>query len=88
MCHLLRAGRPLLLSLSEGPAFDLSPWADRVRGVRARCDWPWALPVRGEVSPPEAALIRPDGHVAWVGSEGDAGLPEALTRWFGAPKPA
>ena len=31
----------------------------------------------------ESTLIRPDGHVAWVGEE-QAGLEAALTRWFGA----
>jgi 3-(3-hydroxy-phenyl)propionate hydroxylase len=30
-------------------------------------------------------LIRPDGHVAWVGEVTDATLLEALTTWFGAP---
>jgi 3-(3-hydroxy-phenyl)propionate hydroxylase len=30
-------------------------------------------------------LIRPDGHVAWVGDDRRAGLEEALTTWFGAP---
>ncbi|WP_371863181.1 aromatic-ring hydroxylase C-terminal domain-containing protein [Nocardioides szechwanensis] len=29
-------------------------------------------------------LVRPDGHVAWVGDGTDAGLVDALTRWFGA----
>jgi hypothetical protein len=28
-------------------------------------------------------LIRPDGHVAWVGEVGDATLVEALSVWFG-----
>lgn len=31
----------------------------------------------------ESTLIRPDGHVAWVGEE-QARLEAALTRWFGA----
>jgi dihydrofolate reductase len=30
-----------------------------------------------------AVLVRPDGHVAWVGEGGDAGLGHALTTWFG-----
>jgi aromatic ring hydroxylase-like protein len=30
-------------------------------------------------------LIRPDGHVAWVGDGTDSGLPDALTTWFGPP---
>jgi hypothetical protein len=28
-------------------------------------------------------LIRPDGHVAWVGDVTQAGLADALTSWFG-----
>jgi 2-polyprenyl-6-methoxyphenol hydroxylase-like FAD-dependent oxidoreductase len=31
-----------------------------------------------------AVLVRPDGHVAWAGSDGD-GLPAALARWGAAP---
>jgi hypothetical protein len=30
-------------------------------------------------------LIRPDGHVAWVGDGTDTGLRGALTTWFGSP---
>jgi hypothetical protein len=33
-------------------------------------------------------LVRPDGHVAWVGEGTGAGLEEALTAWFGAPAAA
>jgi hypothetical protein len=42
----------------------------------------WELPVVGEVTVPEAVLVRPDGYVAWVGDGGTAGLPEALDAWF------
>ena len=42
-------------------------------------------PSLGEVTAPEAVLIRPDGHVAWVGEGTTEGLAEALTTWFGAP---
>jgi 2-polyprenyl-6-methoxyphenol hydroxylase-like FAD-dependent oxidoreductase len=45
----------------------------------------WELPVIGEVAAPSAVLIRPDGHVAWVGEGSDAGLRAALTTWFGSP---
>jgi hypothetical protein len=31
-------------------------------------------------------LIRPDGHIAWVGEGTDLGLRESLTAWFGPPK--
>ena len=34
---------------------------------------------------PSAVLIRPDGHVAWVGEGADQGLRDALTSWFGPP---
>ena len=38
----------------------------------------WELPVLGEVTAPAAVLIRPDGHVAWVGDLTHPGLPDAL----------
>lgn len=39
-----------------------------------------------EVSPPTGVLIRPDGHMAWVGEEGNVhGLADALRRWCGSP---
>jgi 3-(3-hydroxy-phenyl)propionate hydroxylase len=49
--------------------------------VRAAYDGPWELPVIGAVEPPAAVLVRPDGHVAWVGDGTDAGLAEALDTW-------
>lgn len=33
-------------------------------------------------------MIRPDGHVAWVGTEHKDGLVDALTTWVGSPAPA
>jgi 3-(3-hydroxy-phenyl)propionate hydroxylase len=45
----------------------------------------WELPVLGGVSAPTAVLIRPDGHVAWVGDGTDQSLRDALTTWFGPP---
>jgi phytoene dehydrogenase-like protein len=44
----------------------------------------WDLPVVGAVPPPTAVLVRPDGHVAWVGDRTQAGFREALAYWFGA----
>lgn len=81
---LLHAARPVLLNLAEPDDLDVAPWADRVRWVNARYAGVWELPVLGEVPAPAAVLIRPDGHVAWVGSGTDQGLHEALTTWFGA----
>lgn len=82
----LHDARPVLLNLSAPGALDLGPWADRVRLVDARCDGPWDLPVLGEITAPPAVLIRPDGHVAWVGEPTDPGLRQALARWCGAPQ--
>jgi hypothetical protein len=82
---LLHDARPVLLDLGEPGALDLGPWADRVRRVDARYAGAWELPVLGAVAAPTAVLIRPDGHVAWVGDGSDRGLREALTTWFGAP---
>lgn len=82
---LLHAARPVLLGLGGQDGLDLGPWADRVRLVRAACDGPWELPVLGDVPPPAAVLIRPDGHVAWVGDGTDAGLAQALKAWCGPP---
>jgi 2-polyprenyl-6-methoxyphenol hydroxylase-like FAD-dependent oxidoreductase len=47
----------------------------------------WELPVLGAVAAPTAVLIRPDGHVAWVGDGTDHGLRDALATWFGPPNP-
>ncbi len=84
---LLHAARPVLLDLGEPGALDLAPWADRVQRVDARYDGVWELPVLGAVAAPTAVLIRPDGYVAWVGDGTAQGLRDALTTWFGPPRP-
>jgi oxygenase len=71
------AGRGLLLDLSaDGAALAAvaGPWADRVQVVAATPSD--ALPGVGSV------LIRPDGHIAWVGPTPSGPAP-ALRRWFG-----
>jgi 3-(3-hydroxy-phenyl)propionate hydroxylase len=82
---LLHGARPVLLELGQPGALDLAPWADRVERVEARYAGGWELPVLGSVAAPAAVLIRPDGHVAWVGEGTDQGLHDALTTWFGPP---
>ena len=81
---LLHAARAALLNLGDRGALDITPWADRVQRIDAGYPGVWELPVLGAVSAPSAVLIRPDGHVAWVGDGTDHGLRDALTRWFGA----
>jgi 3-(3-hydroxy-phenyl)propionate hydroxylase len=81
---LLHDARPVLVNLGEPGGYDISPWADRVRSIDARHDGVWELPVLGEIAAPPAVLIRPDGHIAWVGDLVDPELPRALATWFGA----
>ncbi|WP_298585031.1 FAD-dependent monooxygenase [uncultured Kocuria sp.] len=80
---LLREARPVLLELGEPGGADLGPWTDHVQLVTAEHAGAWELPAIGTVPAPTAVLIRPDGHVAWVGEENRAGLEDALIRWFG-----
>lgn len=84
----LHAARPVFLCLDASHSFDLSAWSDRVSCIDAKYTGEWRLPVLGRVPAPSAVLIRPDGHVAWVGEGTALGLEEALTRWFGPPRPA
>jgi len=85
---LLHNARPVLLNLGEPGCFDITPWADRVQTVDARCVGAWELPVLGTVPAAAVVLIRPDGHVAWVGDRSKQGLADALTAWFGPPAAA
>jgi 3-(3-hydroxy-phenyl)propionate hydroxylase len=82
---LLHDARPVLLDLGTPRGLDIEPWADRVQLVEAAYDGVWELPALGPVTAPGAALIRPDGYVAWVGDGARLGLADALTTWFGPP---
>ncbi|MFL6764197.1 MAG: FAD-dependent monooxygenase, partial [Sphingomicrobium sp.] len=82
---LLHDARPTFLNFDEPGRFDVAPWADRVKTVDAKYDGVWDLPAIGAVTAPAAVLIRPDGHVAWVGDGDDRNLAEALTAWVGPP---
>ena len=61
----------------------MSEWATAVLNSNAKSIGNWELPAIGEVPAPTAVLIRPDGHAAWIGDHSEAGLDEAVTRWFG-----
>jgi 3-(3-hydroxy-phenyl)propionate hydroxylase len=82
---LLHEARPVLLCFGDRDGFDIAPWTDRVRSIDAEFTGAWELPGIGTVSAPSAVLIRPDGHVAWVGDLGPSALANALTTWFGPP---
>ncbi|MFY1614910.1 rifampin monooxygenase [Micromonospora sp. WMMD736] len=69
--ELMRAGRGLLLDATG--RLSAVGWADRVDHVVDVGD---GLDVPG-------VLLRPDGHVAWVGDD-QASLVWELRRWFGA----
>jgi 2-polyprenyl-6-methoxyphenol hydroxylase-like FAD-dependent oxidoreductase len=85
---LLHDARPVLLNLGEPGGFDITPWADRVKLIDATYVGTWELPALGAVTAPTAALIRPDGHVAWVEDLTQPGAADALTTWFGPPTAA
>jgi len=80
---LLHAARPVLLNFGEPRHLDITPWSDRMQRVDAKYSGAWELPAIGTVAAPAAVLVRPDGHVAWVGDGTDRGLADALTAWFG-----
>ncbi|WP_067902664.1 rifampin monooxygenase [Actinomadura chibensis] len=69
---LLHRGRGLLLDRTERLTVD--GWSDRVDYI--------ADPTTALDAP--CVLLRPDGHVAWIGDEQDD-LDAHLARWFGAP---
>jgi hypothetical protein len=68
----MHGGRGLLLD--QTGRLSVEGWADRVDHV---------VDASEELDVP-AVLLRPDGHVAWVGDSTDRGLLDAMTTWFGA----
>jgi hypothetical protein len=70
--ELLRGGRGLLLD--QTGRLSVTGWADRVDHV---------VDVTDELDAP-AVLLRPDGHVAWLGDD-QQDLQRHLPTWFGDP---
>lgn len=70
--ELLRTGRGLLLD--QTGMLSVQGWADRVDHI---------VDVTEELDAP-AVLLRPDGHVAWIGDD-QQDLLAHLPTWFGAP---
>ncbi len=80
---LLRSGRGLLLELGGAPSYP-TPAPDGVDRITARViDSPVGTAL-GASSDADRLLIRPDGHVCWVGAGADSSPAPALRRWFGA----
>jgi len=71
---LMHGGRGLLLD--QTGRLSVAGWADRIDHIVDVVDDAAELDLT-------AALLRPDGHVAWVG-EDQQDLLRALPRWFGA----
>jgi hypothetical protein len=69
---LLHRGRGLLLDRTE--CLTVGGWSDRVDYL---ADPTAELDVPG-------VLLRPDGHVAWIGDD-QQDLDDHLSRWFGRP---
>jgi 3-(3-hydroxy-phenyl)propionate hydroxylase len=81
--RFLHDARPVLLNFAGQGRADIAGWEDRVQGVDVQFAGRWELPVLGEVTPPRAVLVRPDGYVAWVEDGTGEPLGGALARWFG-----
>ncbi|MFC4042915.1 rifampin monooxygenase [Dactylosporangium siamense] len=73
--ELLRSGRGLLLDRTGG--LSVAGWTDRVDHV--------VDAAKGVAESVPAVLLRPDGHVAWVGADQED-LGKHLPTWFGAAK--
>lgn len=84
--ELLHDARPVLLNFGEHGSMSADEGSGRLKLVDAKFDGVLELPVVGAVETPTAALIRPDGYVAWVGQGGSQGLSEASRCWFGEPQ--
>lgn len=81
--NLLHSARPVLLNLATPGRFTDIAANYRLSVIDASQTGPWQLPVIGDVPNPQAVLIRPDGHVAWVDTDSKAtGLNPALTKWI------
>jgi bifunctional hydroxylase/dehydrase len=84
LARLLHAARGVIVSadVSGETIRCTAGWSDRVDVARV-ASFPAGAEDGGAAT--ESVLIRPDGYVAWA-APGGGPLPEALRRWFGAPR--
>ncbi|MFI6918807.1 FAD-dependent oxidoreductase [Nonomuraea spiralis] len=80
VAELMRAGRPVLLDLRDGPGEALTGPHDGTGPDRPGGGWIDVVRARCAEPPADVLLIRPDGYVAWAGTDG---LAEATREWFG-----
>jgi bifunctional hydroxylase/dehydrase len=81
--ELLHPARGVLLDVAGDSTIleTAARWAGRVDIVAAV---PEPAHPEDQLTESRALLVRPDGYIAWAGSDA-AGLPDALLRWFGSP---
>ena len=79
----LHDAQHVVFNFGRPGALERRTTTNRVQFVDVQYDGEWELPVIGSVASPTAVLVRPDGHVAWVGEQDTKGLGEALAKWCG-----
>ncbi|MGL5829273.1 MAG: FAD-dependent monooxygenase [Angustibacter sp.] len=79
----LQFGTSVLFCLANNEQLLLvaKSWASRLRVASVVVQ---DEPFGREVADADAILVRPDGHIAWIGKDPD-GLRDSLTRWCGLP---
>lgn len=71
----MRRGTGMLITTTRTSGLSGRGWADRIESVATD----------GERLAAPAVVIRPDGHIVWLGDQ-HACLDAALERWFGRPQ--
>ncbi|MEU1409618.1 FAD-dependent monooxygenase [Streptomyces sp. NPDC005728] len=78
--QLLHSAHMLLITPTTTPQPNTTGWKDRLTTITTTAPHPHPLP-------DAPLLIRPDGYIAYVGTDPDQ-LTQTLHHWLGAPDPA